>query len=434
MTDTPTFVLGRFPGQRPPNVVSADGCYLHLQDGRKVLDASGGYSACVWLGFNHPEVIEGMKKQLDKFCYVPSFVWGNPQTEELGEILLSNAPSGLDRVYYSGTSGSDSLEAAMKLSYQVNHSRGKPEKSWFICRDESYHGATLHALSVTNVDIWDFYEPLLPKNIAVIPQHNPYAYRLSDETMEEYAARGAKQLEDKILEIGPEKVSAFIAETMLGQLVGNVPPAESYWRRIREVCDRYDVHLILDEVYCGLGRSGKIHCCSWDDCQPDFLCLGKMLGAGYSPISAVLTKSEFESLIQKKHGRVMYAHTYQAHAVGVAAALSVQKIVHRKESMEHVNSISSLMFSALKERLGTHPFFKNLRGRGLLITLEYECPDKHKLGSTIERRMLEEHNIVINSRWHRSSFTPPMIITAAEANRIVDCYVDLFLDVARQQM
>lgn len=430
LMDNIALVLNRFPNVTPPYVDKAEGAYLFLEGGKKLFDATAGYSACVSVGYSHPEVISAIEKQLKKYSYLCSHAWNTHLAGDLAEILLKDAPAGLDQVYYSGTSGSDSLEAALKMSYQIRYNTGKKEKSWYICRDNSYHGVTLQALSITNIDVWSLYEPLLPKNVGVIAQHNPYTSKNAGESDDAYARRCANELEAKILEIGPENVCAFVGETMLGQLAGNVPPAPGYWKYIREVCDRHDVHLILDEVYCGLGRAGKQYCCNWDGISADFIAVGKMLAGGYVPLSAVITKREYREVIAKGQGRVMYGHTHQAHPLGLAAALAVQKIMNRPEMLSHINDMGALMREKLVAALGTHPFFGNIRGRGMLISLEYNCPNRHQFGSTIEQRMLDDHDIIINSRWHRSSFTPPCTIDKSEVSHLIDCYVETFKAVA----
>jgi adenosylmethionine-8-amino-7-oxononanoate aminotransferase len=319
----------------------------------------------------------------------------------------------------------------MKLSYHVHHDSGKPGKTHYIARLQSFHGATLHGISVSELPILAFYEPLLPKGCAKIAQHNPSLGRRVGETMEEYAQRSAQDLEDKILEIGPGNVAAFIGETMLGSLVGDVPPAPGYWKSIRAVCDRYDVHLILDEIYCGLGRSGRAYCFDWDGITPDFVCVGKNLAAGYAPLSAVVTRHQVEEIIAKGQGRIQHGHTHQGYSLGVAAALAVQKIVQTDEMLAHVHARGRQIVETLTGKLGDHPFFKEVRGRGLLQSLEYDCPDKNAFGLLLAKRMLEEHNIFINAKWHRVSFTPGYIITEAQLAEVLETFVTVFKDTAK---
>lgn len=397
-----------------------------------MLDTTAGVTSCAVLGYSHPDVLDAMRRQMERFCHVDYNVWHNPMLEELAEVLLSRAPAGLDRVYFPGNSGSEAVEAAMKLSYQAHFDTGNTHRTWFISRDQSFHGATLHGITVSKLSILDFYGQILPQHRARISQHHPLYFQKPDETSDDYARRCAQELEDKILEIGPDKVCSFISETQLGSIVGDVPPALNYWRYVREVCDRYGVHLILDEIYCGLGRSGRVYNCEWDGVTPDFVCVGKNLGAGYAPLSAVITKARFGDIISAGQGRIQHGHTHQGHSLAVAAALAVQRIVQTDEMLKHIIDTGEYMRSRLRAELGEHPFLRDIRGRGLLFSLEYDCPNKPQFGLKIGQIMDCEHNIYINAKWHRVSFTPPYILSRIEADLILEKFISTFLRVAAE--
>ncbi|MEK9754901.1 MAG: aminotransferase class III-fold pyridoxal phosphate-dependent enzyme, partial [Rhodospirillaceae bacterium] len=384
-----------FPHRTPPaTVVGGDGAYVVTDSGRRILDATAGSTACAILGYSHPGVVAAIKAQADAICHVDYNTWTNPVLERLAELLLSQAPAGLDRVYFAGNSGSEAMEAALKLSFQAHWDQGKTGKNWYIAREQSFHGATLQAISLSELPILEFYGDLLPAKVRKIPQHHPLYFRRDDESLDDYARRSARQLEDAILAIGPEKVAGFVGETMLGSLVGDVPPAPGYWKYVREVCNRHDVHLILDEIYCGLGRSGEIYCCSHDGVSPDFLCIGKTLGAGYAPLSAVLTQAKFEDIYAAGQGRIQHGHTHQGHALAAAAALAVQSVVHDAATLARVNATGNRMRERLMAELGGHPFFRDLRGRGMLLSLEYACADTPAFGERIAQRMLADHDIL----------------------------------------
>ncbi len=424
-------ILRKFPNQPPaPLVTRGEGIYLITADGRRIMDATAGTTACAVLGYTHPEVQKAMKAQIDRICHIDYNTWSNDALEELASLLLSRAPAGLDAVYFSGNSGTEAMEAAMKLSYQVHWDAGRKDKSWLISRKQSFHGATLQAIGVSELPILDFYEQILPPRIKKISQHHPLYFKRPDESLDDYARRGARELEDAIQEIGPGKVAAFIGETMLGSLVGDVPPAPGYWKYIRAVCDRYDVHLILDEIYCGLGRSGKSYCCTHDGITPDFVCVGKTLGAGFAPLSAVITKSGFEKIIASGQGRIQHGHTHQGHALGTAAALAVQRIVQTDAMLNHIAETGAYMRETLDAELGRHVFFRDLRGRGLLLSLEYDCPDKPRFGTTVAKIMGDEHDILINAKWHRISLTPPYTIQKNEVDRLLGRLIEIFKSVA----
>jgi len=358
--------------------------------------------------------------------YLNNIEWINPSVEELGALLTKSTPNSLNQVWFNGGSGSEAIESALKLSYLTHYVNDNLEKTWFISRDESYHGITLWANAITNLDIYEIYDQINPTNVAKIPQHNPFALKSPRESAEAYARRGAADLEAKILEIGPEKVAGFVGETMLGQLVGNVPACENYWKHIRSVCDKYDVHLILDEVYCGLGRTGKSHCFLWDDVTPDFVCVGKMLAAGYAPIGGVITKKEYIDHIAETIGRVPLATTYEAHPPGIAAALAVQKICQDEKTLEHVNTLGAFIKDTIESELGSHEYFRNVRGRGLLISFEYDCEGRDEFNQNMEYELFNTHNIIISAKFHRTNFNPPIILSQDQVEIMLAIYIDVF--------
>lgn len=420
-------VLKRFPGAaRRPVVTQAQGCYVHLEDGRKLLDATSGWCAQHILGYSHPVVLDAMREQMLKYCHIDVNCFENPTLTELAHLLLSQAPGGLDKVYFCGTGGSESVEAAMKLSYQFHFEKGKPSKRVYISRQESFHGSTLQSIALSDIDIYSLYGAILPQTYAKIPVHYPLRGMRPGESLEEYALRGASDLERKILEIGPENVCAFVGETMLGSLLGDVPPAPGYWKAIRKVCDRYGVHLILDEVYCGMGRSGKIYCCEWDSIAPDFLCAAKALGGGYAPLSAVVTRHEIEDVIRAGHGRIMSGHTYQGYALGASVALAIQKIVHQPETLSHINRIGQQMRNYLINELSSHRFFKEVHGRGSIFALEYETPDNTLFAARLQSLLEEEYQVLASCKWHRISFAIPFIFTHEEAHRVCKAVNEAF--------
>ncbi len=425
-------VLSKFPNRESPRpyVTRAEGLYIHTEGGRRLLDASAGWSHYAVVGYSHPEVLEAMREQLDRFTHLDYDLWRNRQHDDLADVLVSQAPPGLDLVYFCGNSGSEATEAAIKLSYQTHYDRGERRKHWIISREQSYHGATLQAMALSERDILEFYHPLFPEKRVKIPQHNPSLMRLPGETLDDYARRSADDLERTILDIGPENVCAFLAETQLGSLIGDVPPAPNYWRQIRALCDRYNIHLILDEVYCGLGRSGKIYNCSWDGITPDFVCLGKTLAAGYAPLSAVVTRHEFLDSIARGQGRVQHGHTHQGYSLGTAAALAVQRIVHRPGTLDHILEVSDRMGRRLTDGLGLHPFFKDLRGRGLAFSLEYQCRDRPAFGAALQHALEDRYGIILSAKWHRVSFTPAYTISIKQADEVVDATIAVFTTVA----
>lgn len=426
-----SIVLRTFPNEPvPPYIDHGKGLYLYTKDGKKLLDTTGGFTAHAILGWSNPEVIEAMTEQLNRITHIDYKVYSDENRDQLSELLLSRAEHGLNRVYFAGNSGGEACEAAMKLSYQYFYDSGKKEKRWFISRQQSYHGSSTDALAVGDRPNLDFFKPLLPVNRSKVPEHNIYRLKLDGETLDEYARRGARELDEKIVEIGPEKVCAFIGETMMGGLIGDVPPAPDYWKYVREVCDKYDVHLILDEVWCGTGTSGKIYCCDWDNITPDFLFMGKTLAAGYAPLSIVLTSDKIEHIIKNGQGRIQHSTTHQGHSLSVAAALAVQRIIHNDEMLDHVCKMGDYLRNTLESELKLHPFFANVRGRGLRSSLEFKCTDQNDFGMKLTEIMEKEHGILISGKWHRVCFSPALIITRKEIDLVLDRFIKTFKKVA----
>lgn len=416
----PSKIFRVFPNDPiPPFIDRGEGLYIYTKDGRKILDTSGGGTSFSILGWCHSEVNSAIEHQLKRFGHMDYKLWSDENAEELAELLLSRAEHGLDRVYFAGNSGAEACEAAMKMSYQVHQDLGREEKRWFISREQSYHGSTADALALGERPNLEFYRKMLSPFRARIPMHHPLYLKLPDETLDEYARRSAKQLEDKILEIGPDKVCAFVGETIMGGLVGDVPPAPNYWNYIRSVCDRYDVHLILDEVYCGTGTSGKIYCCDYDRVKPDFIFIGKTLAAGYGALSAVITSSEIENVIRRVQGRLQHTTTHQAHSLSVAAALAVQKVVHNDEFLDHVFELGNYMRQTLTGELGRLPIYRDVRGRGLRFSLEYQTDKPNEFGLELANRISSKYNILINAKWHRVCFTPGLIMTRQQADEVL---------------
>ena len=419
-----------FPNEPiPPFVEYAEGPYVYMKGGRKILDTSAGGTSYSILGWSHPLVQEAIDKQTRKFGHIDYKIWSDENVEALADLLLSRAYHGLDRVYFAGNSGAEACEAAMKMSYQVHYDLGKKEKRWFISREQSYHGSTADALVLGERPNLEFFRPMLSPYRVRIPMHHPLYLQRKDETLDDYAKRSAKELEDQILEIGAEKVCAFVGETIMGGLVGDVPPAPNYWKYIREVCTKYDVHLILDEVYCGTGTSGKVYCCDWDQITPDFIFMGKTLAAGYGALSAVITSSKVENVIKQGQGRLQHTTTHQAHSISVAAALAVQKIIHDDYFLENVEKVGSYMRKTLFDELHNTESFRDVRGRGMRFSLEYLTKDNVLFSSNIEKLLLKNHNILVNAKWHRICFTPSLLLTNSEVDFILESVIKEFINL-----
>jgi adenosylmethionine-8-amino-7-oxononanoate aminotransferase len=351
-----------------PVAVSGSGVEIVDAEGRRYLDASGG-AAVSCLGHGHPDVIAAMRRQLDALAYAHSGFFTTEIAERLADRLIEDAPPGLSHVYLV-SGGSEAIEAALKMARQYFVEIGQPQRAHVIARRQSYHGNTLGALAVGG-NAWRRaqFEPLLIETHHIDPC---YAYRMQreGESDADYAARAAQALEDKIVEIGPDRVIAFVAETVVGATSGAVPPVGDYFKRIRAICDRYGVLLILDEVMCGMGRTGTLHACEQERIAPDLMVVAKGLGGGYQPIGAVMLTDRITEAFTKGSGAFQHGHTYMGHSVAAAAALAVQDVIRRDGLLANVVGMGARLERRLKERFGQHPFVGDIRGRGLFWALE----------------------------------------------------------------
>jgi adenosylmethionine-8-amino-7-oxononanoate aminotransferase len=363
-----THLLHRSPNAVMPVAVSGSGVEIVDADGRRYLDASGG-AAVSCLGHGHPDVLTAMRRQLEALAYAHTSFFTTEAAERLADRLIEDAPPGISHVYLV-SGGSEAIEAALKMARQYFVEIGQPQRRHVIARRQSYHGNTLGALAVGG-NAWRRaqFEPLLIETHHIDPC---YAYRLQrdGESDADYAARAAQALDDKLLEIGPDRVIAFVAETVVGATAGAVPPVGDYFKQIRAICDRYGVLLIFDEVMCGMGRTGTLHACEQEGVAPDLMAVAKGLGGGYQPIGAVmLTQRIFEAFAMGS-GAFQHGHTYMGHPMAAAAALAVQEVIRRDGLLANVVEMGARLERRLKERFGQHPFVGDIRGRGLFRALE----------------------------------------------------------------
>ena len=363
-----THILHRAANVVMPVAVSGSGVEIVDAEGRRYLDASGG-AAVSCLGHGHPDVLAAMRRQLDTIAYAHTAFFTTEVAERLADRLIEDAPPGLSHVYLV-SGGSEAIEAALKMARQYFVEIGQPERRHVIARRQSYHGNTLGALAVGG-NAWrrDQFEPLLIQTHHVDPC---YAYRMQreGESDADYAARAAQALEDRILEIGSDHVIAFVAETVVGATAGAVPPVGDYFKQIRAICDRYGVLLILDEVMCGMGRTGTLHACEQEGIAPDLMVIAKGLGGGYQPIGAVMLTRRITEAFANGSGAFQHGHTYMGHSVAAAAALAVQNVIRRDRLLANVVEMGARLERRLEERFGQHPFVGDIRGRGLFWALE----------------------------------------------------------------
>ena len=363
-----THVFHRQLAKRPPVAVSGQGIWWRDAEGRSYIDASGG-AAVSCLGHGHPDVIAAMHRQIDQLAYAHTSFFTTEVAEQLADLLVGSAPAGMSHVYFV-SGGSEAVEAALKMARQYFVEIGQPQRRHFIARRQSYHGNTLGALAVGGNE-WrrEQFRPLLIDVTHVSPCYE-YRGRLPDETPEAYGQRLVAELARTIEELGPDNVMAFVAETVGGATAGVLTPVPGYFKGIRDLCDRHGILLILDEVMCGMGRTGTLHACEQEGVVPDLLTVAKGLGGGYQPIGAVLAQGRIVEAMRQGSGLFQHGHTYLGHAVACAAALAVQQVIQRDHLLTQVRDRGAYLASRLRHELGDHPHVGDIRGRGLFWGLE----------------------------------------------------------------
>ncbi len=428
-----THVFHRHLRQTYPVAVAGDGPYLIDSHGKRYLDGSGG-AAVSCLGHGHPAIVAAVQAQVAQLEYAHTSFMTSEPAEALADDLIAHGPAGLTHVYFV-SGGSEGVEAALKMAIQYHAERGKPGKNRIIARWQSYHGNTLGALSAGG-NRWRRaqFAPLL---IDISHVSECYAYRgqRADESAEAYGRRVADELESEILIHGADAVAAFIAEPVVGATLGAVPAVPGYFQRVREICDRHDVLLILDEVMCGMGRTGTLHACEQEGIQPDIEVIAKGLGAGYQPIGAVLVHGKIVDALREGSGFFQHGHTYLGHPVACAAALAVQKAIRDEGLLAQVQTLGSQLDALLRERLGTHPNVGDIRGRGLFRGIELVAeraskqplPANTRANTRIKAEALQRGLLcypaggtVDGSQGDHVLLAPPFTVSIAHLDELVD--------------
>ncbi|MHA7876646.1 aspartate aminotransferase family protein [Roseivivax sp.] len=409
-----------------------EGCYLYDSQGRAYLDGSGG-AAVSCLGHSDPDVRAAIHEQLDRLAFAHTGFFTSEPAEGLADLLAANAPEGVDKVYLL-SGGSEAVEAAIKLARQYYLERGESGRHRVIARRQSYHGNTLGALAAGG-NAWrrEKYAPLLVETTHIAPCYE-YRHRAEDESLEAYGRRAADELEEEIQRLGPESVMAFIAEPVVGATAGAVPAAPGYFKRIREICDRHGVLLILDEVMCGMGRTGTLFACEQDGVAPDIVTIAKGLGAGYMPIGAMLCGAHVHDAIAQGSGSFQHGHTYHGHPLAAAAGRAVLSAILDRNLLPQVRARGEQLVAALEAQFGQHPHVGDIRGRGLFRGIELvadrgtKAPfdPARKVNAKIKAAALDEGLIcypaggTIDGRHgDHILLAPPFIISEAQIDELV---------------
>jgi adenosylmethionine-8-amino-7-oxononanoate aminotransferase len=415
----------------PIRVVGGSGARLYDDRGREYLDSCGGVAVSS-LGHDHPRVAQAIAEQAASIAWAHAGTFSTAPAEELAEYLVSLSGGLAYAQFLSG--GSEAMELALKIACQYHWERGEPGRQVFVARRQSYHGSTFGALAISdNLQRRDIFEPLLRSGTFVSPC---YAYRdkAASETDAHYVARLAAELDALFVELGPQTVAGFVAETVVGSTSGAVPPVDGYLRAVRDVCDRHGVLLVLDEVMAGLGRTGRHFAYQDDGVVPDLVAVGKGLAAGYQPISGLLASQQVYDVLAGGSGFVHNGQTYVNHPVACAAALTVQRTIVEDDLLAHVRIRGRQLRTLLEELKETFPHVGDVRGRGLFLGVELvvdqeskdPLPHEFDFVSRMKTAGLDHglltypgSGTIDGARGHHVLFAPPFTSTEAEIHEIV---------------
>lgn len=363
-------LLNRSLAVRPDEVSHAKALSIFLNDGREILDACGGAAVCL-IGHGNEEVIDAMTEQARKICYVHTQAYTTSAAEELANLVLEGSPHGLEKAMFVG-SGSEANDSAMKLARQYFYEKGEHQRLHFVVRQQAYHGATLGAMSLsTNIGRKIPFAKFEYPHISSVSPAFPYRYQRQCETPEEFCDRLLTEIEAEFLRVGPEKIVAFVAETMVGATTGCVSPPVGYFRGVRSLCDKYGILLILDEVMCGTGRTGTYFAFEKEDVEPDITTVAKGLGGGYAAIAGIYIHRKVVDVLWRGSKAFAHGHTYQAHPVNCATALAVQKIIRRDGLVQRCRDLGPALEKMLREELSGCRSVGDIRGRGLFWAVEF---------------------------------------------------------------
>ncbi|MCP5284257.1 MAG: aspartate aminotransferase family protein [Burkholderiaceae bacterium] len=437
MTTPATRILHRQIHHRLPVAAHASGMTLTDTAGRDYIDASGG-AAVSCLGHGHPEVIAAMHAQIDRVAYAHTSFFTTDVAEELASELVRTAPAGMTHAYFV-SGGSEAVEAALKMARQYFVEIGQPQRQHFIARQQSYHGNTLGALAVGGNE-WrrrQFAPLLIP--VTHVSACYEYRGRAAGETADAYGQRLVQELAGAIDRLGGENVIAFVAETVGGATSGALTPVPGYLKGVRDLCSRHGILLILDEVMCGMGRTGTLHACEQEGVVPDLITIAKGLGGGYQPIGAVLAQGAIVDAFSRGSGLFQHGHTYLGHPVACAAALAVQRVIHRDGLLAQVQRQGHGLRERLQAAFGTHDHVGDIRGRGLFqaIELVHDRATKApfdpalKLHARIKAQCMERGLMVYptggtidGARGDHVLLAPPFIASDADLDAIVGRLAD----------
>jgi adenosylmethionine-8-amino-7-oxononanoate aminotransferase len=426
---------------RRPVVERAEGIYLWTKDGRRFIDGSSGPIA-VNLGYSNPAVIEAMKRQMERTTFAYRLHFENEPAEELATALADKLGY-LDRIFFV-SGGSEAVESCIKLARQWAVATGQPGRWKVIARMPSYHGGTYGSLAVTGdgllTDTFSDQMRVMP----TVPA--PTAYRDRDNlSLNERGLRYADMLEERILAEGPETVLAFIMEPIGGAATGALVAPDSYYGRIREICDRYGILLIHDEVMSGVGRTGKFLGGDHWNCRPDIISLSKGIGSGYVPLGALAAPERIVKPVLEMGG-FQHGHTYAGNPLACAAGLAILQEMDRLDLVDNAAKMGDLLLEELGGLAKRFPFIGDVRGKGLMAAIELvadlQTMQPLPAGYNTNQKILDrayERGLILYSRRVKGGVqgdyvmvAPPLIVTADEIREIVSILGESLEAVARE--
>lgn len=414
-----------------PVISHGKGIYLFDQEGKRYIDGCSG-AVTVSIGHAVDEVVEAMYAQAKEVSFAYRSHFSSEAVEELGAKLAEWAPGSLNWTFFV-SSGSEATETAQKIAIQYWQERGKPTKNRIISRWMSYHGITMGALSMSgHVLRRKRFVPLLEDYPTISA---PYPYRKPDGvSLEDYALQCANELETAILRVGPEQVAAFIAEPVIGASGGAVVPPDGYFQRIREICDKYEVLFIADEVMTGIGRTGKAFGIDHWGVVPDMITLGKGMSSGYTPMAATVVSDEIIETIKNGSGLIMAGHTYSANPQSAAISLAVLKYVEKHSLFEKAAEQGAYLLERLQELAAELPLIGDARGLGMLCGLEFvkdkdtkePFPLSHNVSGRVIAKAFEKGLLVYPAVGGLEGIAgdsviiaPPLTITKAQIDELI---------------
>ncbi len=413
-----------------PQAVRSQGVWIETADGRRFLDASGG-AVVVNVGHGRKEIAAAVAEQLGTLTYVHPTMFTSPPLEELARLLSTHTPRGLNRFYFM-SSGSEAVETAIKFARQVHLARGDTDRHLLLSRWNSYHGLTMGALAAAGRT--SFRLPFYPMLRDAVHLPAPYCLRCSyGLTFPSCRLRCALAIEETIRCLGAGAVSAFIGETVGGASIAVLPPPPGYWPLVREICDRHGVLLIMDEVMCGMGRTGKWFAAEHYGTTPDILVLGKGLSGGTVALSAIAVREEHLEAVRRTAGNFAHGGTFSHNVIACAAGLAAVRLLERERLVERAAALGARLGARLKEELSEHPHVGDIRGLGMMWGIEFvkdrqtltPFPRSEKLTERLWQQLFDHGVITYKSVGMAAGegdgliVAPPFVITEEEIERVI---------------